>query len=85
MREKRKFLGEKYKNISLPQRKGVLNSYNIGKSWCDHQEESWNLENCSKNASGTQIAIPEDDINYDRQECYSDYDEYTNDAANIVK
>ena len=49
--------------MSLPQRKGVLNSYNIEKSWCDHEEESWNLESCSKNASGTQIVIPEDDIN----------------------
>ena len=37
---------QKKKKI-LPQRNKVLNIYEIGKSWFDHEEESWNLESCT--------------------------------------
>ena len=46
---------------------------------------TWNLESCRENASGRKIVIPKEDINYDNQKSYSDYDEYTNDAGNVVK
>ena len=86
LREKRKLLGIKTKtpkNI-FSTKKEILNNCNIRKSWFDHEEESWNLESCSENTSVRKLVILEDDINYYHQENYSDYDEYTNDATNIV-
>ena len=68
-----------------PQRKEVLNSYNIGNSWFDYEEESWNLESCGESASGRKIVIPEEYRNYNYQESYSGYDEYKNDSVNVVK
>ena len=62
----------------------VLNSYNTGKSWFDHEEELWNFKSCSENASGRKIVIPEEDINYYDQDYY-DYDQYMNEAAKAVK
>ena len=44
-----------------------------------------NLQSSSENASGRKIVVPEEDKNYDDQKSYSDYDEYTNYAANVVK
>ena len=86
LREKRKLLGIKTKtpkNI-FSTKKEILNNCNIRKSWFDHEEESWNLESCSENTSVRKLVILEDDINYYHQENYSVYDEYTNDATNIV-
>ena len=86
LREKRKLLGTKTKtpkNI-FSTKKEILNNCNIRKSWFDHEEESWNLESCSENTSVRKLVILEDDINYYHQENYSVYDEYTNDATNIV-
>ena len=62
----------------------ILNNCNIAKSWFDHEEELWNLESCGENTSVRKIVILEDNINHYHQENYSDYDEYTNDATNIV-
>ena len=86
LREKRKLLRIKRKipkNV-FSTKKDILNNCNIGKSWFDHEEESWNLESCSENTSVRKLVILEDDINYYHQENYSVYDEYTNDATNIV-
>ena len=43
--------------------KKVLNSSSRRKSWFDHEEESWNLESCSKQESRRKIVIPEEHIN----------------------
>ena len=68
-----------------PQRPDVLNSFNVEKSWFDHEVESWSLESFSENASGRKIVIPTENINYNNQESYSDCDEYKNDTAIVVK
>ena len=49
------------------------------------QEESQNLESYSENANGRKIVVSEEDINYDDQELYSDYDKCMKDTANVVK
>ena len=49
------------------------------------QEESQNLESYSENANGRKIVVSEEDINYDDQERYSDYDKCMKDTANVVK
>lgn len=49
------------KNYFLQQRQEVLNRFNIGKSWFDHEGELWSLKSCSQNASGKKIVIPGED------------------------
>ena len=78
----------KKKNTKIrfpPQGKEVFNSYKIGKSWFDHEEDSWNLQSCNEKASDRKIVISDEDVNYDKQESYSDYDQYANDATNAAK
>ena len=49
------------------------------------QEELQNLESYSEKANGRKIVVSEEDINYDDQERYSDYDKCMKDTANVVK
>ena len=49
------------------------------------EEELWKLESGSENASGRKIVIPGEDISQNDQVSITDYDVYTNDAANVVK
>ena len=66
------------------EQKEILKSYNIGKSWFSCQEEAWNSENSEENSSRRKIVIPEEDIDYDNNEYYSE-DEITDENGVFKK
>ena len=62
-----------------------MKKYNIGKSWFGCQEQAWNSECSEESASRRKIVIPEEDIDYDNNEYYSDSDDENIDANDVLK